>query len=280
MIFNNRLLKWFVPLFLTGFMFFPQSVFPQVDLKVTKVVVVPTNPCMKKDEATIRVLVKNIGDQVPSQKTSLSMAIWSVNSAGERISGKTSLPTFMPPYQNNISKLDPDHAISISRSYTFQHSGRHKIETVINTESLAFGEEQSQNNLYHQYFSVRAPRPDLVVCSLKEHSVPPHIKSGFRATVINIGDKISAPCDLRFWIEKKGIKHYTIPALVPEEKYEVKRSVYFAMKGWRRFSLRIDSRDQIVEDERDGEDNNFFQGKIHIHKYAPTQEVECSVVAP
>ncbi len=280
MIFNNRLLKWIVFLFLAGFLFLPQSVFPQVDLKVMKVKISPNKPNVKKEEATIRVLVKNIGDQKPSQKTSLSMAIWSVNSAGDRLSGKTSLPTFIPPYQNNISRLDPEHSISISKSYTFQHTGRHKIEIVINTESLAAGEAQSQNNIYHQYFSVIAPRSDLVVCSRKEHSVPPHIKSGFRATVINIGDKISAPCDLRFWIEKKGIKHYTIPALVPEEKYEVKRSVYFAMKGWRRFSLRIDSRDEIIENEIDGEDNNLFQGKIHIHKYAVQPEAECSVATP
>ena len=75
----------------------------------------------------------------------------------------------------------------------------------------------------------------------------PHRRYVYRAVVRNVGTEDSAPCNLRFRIENKGVEHFQIPALVPEEHYGVNRSVYWATHGKRDFSLRVDSRDEVTE---------------------------------
>jgi subtilase family serine protease len=237
------------------------------DLVVTKVSIMPIQPEMKNDLARISVTVKNVGGTKPSRKTSLSMSVWSVNSSGQRVVGRTSLPNLIPWYTNNIPRLDPDQKITLSKTHTFNFGGRHKVEGVIITEGLSAGEEISNNNQYERIFSVKSLRPDLVVCFKKNNKSPPHAKSTYPVRVRNIGKATAAPSDLRFRIQKKGVKHYKIPALEPGQSHSIQRSVYWASRRVSNFSLHIDSKNQVAEMN---EGNNTIEGTICTQKYCAT----------
>lgn len=234
------------------------------DLKVVQVIIAPTQPVMKRDLARISVVVKNVGGMTPSRACSLSMSVWSVNNNGERVAGRTSLPNLIPWYTNNIPRLNPGQEVTISKTLTFDFGGRHKVDGAIITEGLSAGEENGQNNLYSKIFSVTALRPDLVVCFKKYNKSPAHATSWYPVRVRNIGQASSPPCDLRFWIEKKGVKHYQIPALAPGQEHSIQRSVYWASQRVSDFSLRVDSKDEVAEMS---ETNNTIEGTICTNKY-------------
>lgn len=234
------------------------------DLVVTRVSITPSQPEMNNDLARISVTVKNIGDIKPSRKTSLSMSVWSVNTNGQRVTGRTSLPNLIPWYTNNIPRLDRGEKITLSKTLTFNFGGRHKVEGVIITEGLSAREERSNNNQYERIFSVKSLRPDLVVCFKKNNKSPAHAKSTYPVKIRNIGKATSGPSNLRFRIQKKGIKHYKIPALAPGQQYGIQRSVYWASRRVSNFSLNIDSKNQVAEMN---EGNNTIQGTICTNHY-------------
>jgi len=268
MILKNQFLKGIVPLLSACFFLFPHSISAtdKADLKIIRIDILPGNPLVNGGEAMIRMTVKNTGGQRPSKKSSLNAGLWSVNQNGTRING-TRIPMLFSSYSLNIPKLEPNEQIRLIGRHTFQHAGKHKVEAWINTEGFAAGEEVSGNNFTEKMFSVKASLSDLVVCFKKNNKVSAHRKSTFPVTIRNIGNETSTPCDLRFWIEKKGIKHYTIPALAPGKAHSIQRKVYFASKRTSRVSLSIDSKKQVREMN---ENNNIIQGTICTEKYCLT----------
>lgn len=270
MILENRLIKCVIPLLTSCLFLFPHSISAaqKADLRVTKIEIIPGNPQANGPEAKIRMTVKNVGDLTPSKRSSLNGGIWSVDQSGNRRSG-TNVPMLFSSYSMNIPRLAPSQHIQLTGKHTFQHTGRHRVEAWINTEGFAVGEEEASNNFSQRNFSVKASLADLVVCFKKNNKVPAHRKSTFPVKVRNIGQAPSKPCDLRFWIKKKGVKHYKIPALLPGEEYGIQRSVYIASKSIKRFSLNIDSKQEVREMN---ENNNIIQGTICTEKYCPVPE--------
>lgn len=279
MMLKNQLLKGIVPLLSACFFLFPHSISAteKADLKIIRIDILPGTPLVNGGEAMIRMTVKNIGGQRPSKKSSLNAGLWSVNQNGARVNG-TNIPMLFSSYSLNIPRLAPNERIRLIGRHTFRHAGRHKVEAWINTEDFAVGEEVSGNNFSEKTFRVKAALPDLVVCFKKNNKVPAHRRSTFPVKIRNIGKAVSVPCDLRFWIEKKGIKHYPIPALAPGGTHNIQRSVYWASRRTSKFSLRIDSRDQVSEMD---ENNNNIQGTICTETYCPApanSRTECSNV--
>ena len=275
MLLKNQFLKEIIPLLSACFFLFPHSISARADLKIIRIDILPANPSVNGGEAMIRMTVKNTGTQTPSRKSSLNAGIWSVNQDGARVNG-TSVPMLFSSYSLNIPRLAPNEKIRLIGRHIFQHTGRHKVEAWINTEGFAAGEEVSGNNFIEKRFSVKASLPDLVVCFKKNSQVPPHRRSTFPVTIRNIGKSTSTPCDLRFWIEKKGIKHYTIPALAPGETHNIQRSVYLASRRIFKLSLRIDSKEKVREMH---ENNNIIQGTICTNYYCTSKansRTECS----
>ena len=235
----------------------------QADLKVRRVKITPNQPT-KGGPARIEVTVRNYGVIKPSKACSLSMSVWSVNNNGQHVANRTSLPNLIPWYTNNIPRLDPGQEVTITKDVTFQFSGRHKVEGVIITEGLGAGEENGQNNTYYMIFPVKALLPDLVVCFKKYNKSPAHATSTYPVEIRNIGKAPSAPCELRFWIRHKGVRHYGVSSIPPGGKRSVQRDVYWASKRISAFSLRIDWKGQVAEMS---EDNNTIEGEICTAKY-------------
>ena len=260
---KKRLLFQILSVFISGILSHAYAATP-ADLVVTRVSITPSQPEMKNDLARISITVENIGGTKPSRNTSLTMSVWSVDTNGQPLSGRTRLPNLIPWYTNNIPRLEPRQRITLSKTLTFNFGGRHKVEGIIITEGLSAGEEISTNNQYNRIFSVKSLRPDLVVCFKKNNKSPPHAKSTYPVRVRNIGKATAAPSDLRFRIQKKGVKHYKIPALAPGQSHNIQRSVYWASRRVSNFSIHIDSKNQVAEMN---EGNNTIEGTICTQKY-------------
>lgn len=112
------------------------------------------------------------------------------------------------------------------------------------------------------------PEPDLVVCFPKQtHHNHTSRKYTYRPVVKNIGKTTSGPSILRFYIQGKGGKNYSIPSLKINEEYSIKREIYWVVKGSRSFQLTVDKNDDV--DESGGESNNILKGKIDVVVYGP-----------
>ncbi len=274
MILKNQFLKGIVSLLSTCFFLFPHSISAKADLIITKIIILPIYPSVSGGETKIRITVKNRGDKTPSKPSSLNGGIWSVSQNGAKING-TNVPYLFSSYSLNIPRLAPNKTIKLTAKHTFRYSGRHRVEAYITTEGFRAGEEVPGNNFSDKIFNVYASLPDLVVCFPKRIQLPHHRRSSLTVKIRNIGQVASAPCDLRFWIEKKGIKHYKIPTLQPGQVYPpsgkeatiLNRVVYFGKKRIHKFSLRIDSKYQVPEKY---ENNNIIQGTICTETYCLT----------
>ena len=264
--FVNKLSKCTIFLLFSGFLLLPHSTFAsqKADLAITQIAILPGTPLQNGGEAMIRVTVENIGNVAPSKNSSLNAGIWSVSQNGTRVNG-TNIPMLFSSYSLNIPKLDPGKKIRFIKKHRFQYAGRHRVEAWINTDGFVAGEEVNTNNFSQKYFNVIPKLPDLVVCSKTYIKSPPHAKSRYRVTVRNIGNATSASCNLRFRIQKKGIKHFKIPELAPGKTHTVSRSVYWASRRNSNFSLHIDSKDQVRE--MNANDNNILKGVICTQKY-------------
>ena len=231
------------------------------DLKVVSITINPTNPIMNQGPVSIRLRVKNVGGYTPSKKTSVYMDIWSVNSSGQR-TGKTNAHP-IPHYSFNIPKLGPGQFVDIIGSYTFLVGGLHRVEGHIQTDGLSVGEEKHTNNDYRKTFLVKELLPDLVVCGKKFFKSKPHKRSYYRLKIKNIGDAPSASCNLRFRIQKKGVKNWQTGPLAPGEERIVSRSVYWASRRVSNFSVHIDSKGEV----REKQELNLFKGEICTEHY-------------
>ncbi len=104
------------------------------------------------------------------------------------------------------------------------------------------------------------PEPDLVVCFTKQiHHNHASRSYTYRPVVKNIGKTTSGPSILRFYIQGKGGKNYSIPSLNVGEEYSIKREIYWVVKGSRSFQLTVDKNADV--DESGGELNNILKGK-------------------
>ncbi|MCP4180545.1 MAG: hypothetical protein GY756_22510 [bacterium] len=119
-------------------------------------------------------------------------------------------------------------------------------------------ETNLSNNVKYITYGVN-PLPDLVVITKQYQHVKVPKKSTIVVKVKNIGDTPSPKSKLRFWIEKKGVKIYTIPSLKPGKIFVVKRKEYWGTSGKRKFSAHIDY-NNIVKEKKDN--NNKLSGSI------------------
>ena len=235
------------------------------DLKVTAIVITPTIPKQDIDYAKITVTVQNIGGTRTSAKCSLNMSIWSVNANGDKINGRTSLSNLIPMYANNIVRLNPGQKTKISAFHTFSFGGRHKVYGHINTESLEPGEEKHQNNQYEKIFSVKASRPDLVICFKKSNISKRYAKNYYPAKIKNIS-KTTCPagCKLFFQISDKGTKSWTLPEIEPHQIINRQRAVYWGHKGLGVHSFQIRIACPVGSEEVST--NNIFEGHIRVRR--------------
>ncbi len=144
--------------------------------------------------------------------------------------------------------------------------------------SLRLGAPDSNpvNNTITKRFGGKA---DLVVCFRKQvHHTRASRRYTYRPVVKNIGSIPSRSSILRFYIKDKGGKNYPVPPIPAGGEYRgVKRNVYWARRGNRRFKLTVDKNNDI--DEAGGEFNNVIQGMIYVNKYAPSSgnsQTKCS----
>jgi len=79
--------------------------------------------------------------------------------------------------------------------------------------------------------------------------------------VRNNGQSKSAPCKLKIYMEKKGVKKYNVPALNPGEIFEVARGEKYYIAQTITVNMMIDV-DGVVKEEN--EKNNFVQENIKI----------------
>ncbi len=95
------------------------------------------------------------------------------------------------------------------------------------------------------------PKSDLVVCTSNNKRPRVGYKTQVHAIVKNVGYKQSAPCKLRFYIEKKGANEYEIPALAPGKSFTITREVKWGLKGTKTISAIIDYDRRIKEYRKD-----------------------------
>ncbi|MCD4741559.1 MAG: hypothetical protein K8R67_03610 [Desulfobacteraceae bacterium] len=120
---------------------------------------------------------------------------------------------------------------------------------------------------------------DLVVCFIKYiYHKNPHRFRYYEVKVKNIGDLPSDSSNLKFYIEKKGVKHYGIPPLSPGKEHSITRKVYWAKKGIRKFKLEVNSSgNNRYRAVREKSLNNVLKGKIYIKKNPPGPKTfQCS----
>jgi hypothetical protein len=104
--------------------------------------------------------------------------------------------------------------------------------------------------------------PDLVVCFKKINLSKTASYSYYPPRIKNIGNALSRPANLRFWIEDKGVKNYTVPSLPIGGEHSIQREVWWFQKGVRRFTLWVDNNNEVEEGE--GESNNTIAGLICV----------------
>ncbi|BBM83381.1 CARDB domain-containing protein [Candidatus Uabimicrobium amorphum] len=122
----------------------------------------------------------------------------------------------------------------------------------------AMGEKQVNNNKKFIVYGI-SPLPDLIIIARKYQ----HVKVPGKGTVVvkvkNIGDTSSAKTQLKFAIQKKKTKYFSIPVLKPKQIYIVKRREHWVMPGKRKFSVTIDPKNTVKEKK---EGNNTLSGTI------------------
>ena len=120
--------------------------------------------------------------------------------------------------------------------------------------------------------------PDLVVCYSKyKHSQAARVNR-YRPVVRNLGNARSRETTLRFYIKDKGGDSLSIPSLPPGGSFNgATREVYWAVKGTHRFTLTIDSNEQI--DELD-DYNNIINGNICVAPWWVGSFDKCWLTTP
>ena len=227
----------------------------------------------------LAVTIKNRGNESVPRKVSLHASITSVDYQNNEVPGTH--VTLFRGGSADVMNLRPNEQSTIySEPFTLTRGGRHKIWIVIDMENrLSESQENKSNNYYSQIRNITLLRPDLVVCFKQHNNSPPHAKSVYPVRVKNIGSAVSPKSDLRFRIQKKGVKHYTIPPLAPGQEHGIQRSVYWASRRTSNFSLRADSREEVREAN---ENNNLIEGTICTDHYClgNTQTICSDAISP
>ncbi len=172
----------------------------------------------------------------------------------------------------SIPEIQSGHGHRIYYHYYLKQAG-HYLNVLKLDYKNTLSETNEGNNRKALSYKVN-PLPDLVVCFKKYMKVNVPGKSWFPVKVKNKGDAPSKPSRLRFWIQKRGVKHYNIPKLAPGQEYGIQRSEYWTFKGSTNFSLRIDDNNLVLEVN---DNNNKIEGIIYRGgKYGFNSKTACS----
>ncbi len=156
-----------------------------------------------------------------------------------------------------------DHLVTVS--YTLPRSGVY-TNTLEADSGSQVGEANEANNSKSKSYRAGG-LPDLVVCYYKQVRVLIQVvalsvknyQSGVEVFVKNIGEERSAPARLRFWIEERGVKYYSVPGLAAGQQHRIFRAEKWHTTGTRKYSVIIDDDKKVLESN---EDNNKGEGTI------------------
>ncbi len=169
----------------------------------------------------------------------------------------------------------PEASNAISNGIPLFNPGQSYLVTVfiglIPSSGTGLNAEAPDSNPTNNIMTIHyVPEPDLVVCFPKQiHHNHASRRYTYRPVVKNIGKVASGPSILRFYIQGKGGKNYSIPSLEVNEEYPIKREIYWVVKGSRSFQLTVDKSDDVDEPGPGGESNNILKGKIDVVVYGP-----------
>ncbi|MEN8153486.1 MAG: CARDB domain-containing protein [Acidobacteriota bacterium] len=147
----------------------------------------------------------------------------------------------------------------LSEEFKFSKWGIYKFTVRLDVDKNVT--ESDENNNEKFILVDVSPVPDLIVCISNNKRPGVGKKTSIHATVKNVGEFQSAPCKLRFYVEKKGTNEYDIPVLHPGKTHKITREERWGLAGTRTISAIIDYYKKIREFR---EDNNRAQSSYFV----------------
>ena len=226
----------------------------QPDLSVTNLHIQQTNPDMR-DDITVLGVVQNSGHGTVASSRAmvkLQSGDWTSNPVLVNVPTLVFGPnarepfsvTFPPPHssppENRPSSLD--------------------ITAVVTADIQGQVTEADEGNNQAQITFHLAPLPNLIpgISDEVHKGMSKKVKIQFALTNHSSVPVGATVC--RTWIEKKGHRNHNVPALGSGESHVFTREVFFAVAGWRDYSLKVDYGDNVREGY---EDDNVKTGRIH-----------------
>lgn len=215
----------------------------QPDLIVESVTHAPSVPTTV-DTITITAIIKNQG-VVPAGPSTAAIKV-----------GDEALPTTHP-----VPELAPDETFQIQRQLTLD-VGVYLVEVTADYDDDVDETREKNNSGYDAIEVLPEPLPDLVVSALDHDPANPNTDDLVTITAIveNIGDVPSSSSILLLMVDGEPTSH-TIPALDPDETFEVERDVNFPLPGDYDVLAVADAGDDVDEED---EDNNTAEDAITV----------------
>lgn len=231
--------------------------------------------CLKKNNQGVKICIKNYGPSIPQAQHERLGLFLSVNSGAWQT--------------KTMSEIDPSGQLKAAGEIIEFIWSQNQINDDLNTnwhnkreykffvtvlDENGNGPSMSNFDSYpgnNKTSITVGGYNDLVICFKKYvYHKQPHRFRYYDVKVKNIGNLPSDYSDLKFYIEKKGTKTYSIPPLQPGEDHSITRKVYWGKKGTKKFKLEVKSTGNLeARALREHLFNNIFKGKIYIKKDPP-----------
>ena len=215
------------------------------DLVVDTLTHVPDKPT-DVEEITITAVVKNIG-LVPAGESVLALSVGDED----------------PPKMYAVPELAPGETFNVVRKLVIPAPGVYVITAIVDYDEEVEELREKKFNIFLDAVEVfEAPKPDLVIDTLDHDPADPTTDDDVTITAIvkNIGEIPSGESDLVLVVDGTPTS-YTVPALDPDETFQVQKDVNFPDPGSYEVQAMADAGFEVVEQD---EDNNTAEDTIEV----------------
>jgi len=198
------------------------------------------------DTITIKAVVKNIG-LIPAGESVLAIFVGDED----------------PPETYAIPELAPGETYEVEREVEIPDPGLYIITAIVDYEEEVDELREKKFNIFLDAVEVlEAPKPDLVIDTLDHDPADPNTDDTVTITAIvkNIGDAEAGESDLVLVVDGTPTS-YTVPALAPDETFQVEKDVNFPDPGSYPVEAMADAGFEV--DEQD-EENNTAEDTIEV----------------
>jgi len=173
--------------------------------------------------------------------------------------------------------LQKYQGVTFVQRFPVPKAGNYKTTFAVDPANM-IAELDDHNNSKDWTFGVLG-LPDLMVCIDNGKRPPVGGKRDIHAMVRNIGSASTSGMGhitLRFSVEKKGTRTYSIPPLAPGQSHTVNRRYSWSLSGTKHLSARV-SYDKSETDRRNNEvSGSYFVRLPHHDTYSAAPHVKCS----